>query len=210
MKSENFEFPKKNNSLLVSDNDLWILSYYAASELTGGLLMGRMARQSKNDELRGRLIWHSAEETRHAVRWVEIIRKLGGDPQQIEDTYQSNYFSHIGIPEGELDLMIITQVFELRVARHFTIHRQRLDVHPLIDTMLATMIADEAEHIRWVREKLEAFAQQSKKNKELVAKKCNTYKAIDNEVYQQEAQKFVKLGWKVPHESEYIPLEITI
>ena len=36
----------------ISENDLWILSYYRESELAGGLVMGRLARETDDDDLR--------------------------------------------------------------------------------------------------------------------------------------------------------------
>jgi hypothetical protein len=206
IKSENFDFPEKNKELLISENDVWILSYYASSELMGGLLMGKMARRTQDATIRSRLIWHCAEETRHSLRWVETLRKLGADPVAIKDTYQSNYLSRIGVPENETDLLIITQVFELRVARHFTAHKKRKDTHPLVEDMLTTMILDEGEHIRWVREKLDLMILNGAKQE--IAEKFRKYEEIDVSVYKQEASKFVALGWEIPTNIKVEGLEL--
>ena len=65
----------------ISENDLWILSYYRESELAGGLVMGRLARETDDDDLRVHLTEHCAEEAHHAWLWTETILKVGGTPE---------------------------------------------------------------------------------------------------------------------------------
>jgi len=195
---QNFTYPEKNSERIISDEDLWVLSYYRSSELAGSLLMGRMARRATDDELRSRLTWHFAEEARHAWRWTEIIRKLGADPLPITETYQSNYFTGVGIPKDDLELLAITQVFERRVARHFSIHRRQEDIDPQIKEMLGTMCCDEGPHVMWVRAKLEEYSRNGRSVE--VREKLELYQEIDKEVYSKEIKKFEKLGWKIPEE----------
>lgn len=195
---ENFVFPEKNKKRIINDNDLWAISYYRSSELAGSLLMGRMARQVRDGELRARLTWHFAEEARHAWRWTEVIRRLGADPLLITETYQSNYFSEVGIPKNDLELLAITQVFEKRVAYHFSLHRKRENTHPLIKEMLGNMCCDEGPHIRWIREKLDEMAKSGKADE--VTKKLKKFEAIDKKVYVKEAQKFIAHGWEITDE----------
>lgn len=195
---QNFDFPEKNSKRLISKNDLWILSYYRSSELAGSLLMGRMARRAQDDEMRARLTWHFAEEARHAWKWTDVIRRLGANPLPVTETYQSNYFAEVGIPEDDLELLAITQVFEKRVAKHFAVHRGRKNVHPLIRERLYIMCCEEGPHVRWIREKLSEYAKNGRA-KEL-ERKLKKYEEIDRKVYTKEANKFVKLGWDIPEE----------
>lgn len=193
---ENFEFPVVNRERLIDQSELWVLSYYRSSELAGSLLMGKMARRVDDDEMRSRLTWHFAEEARHAWKWTELIRKLGANPLQITETYQSNYFGAVGIPKDILELLAITQVFEKRVARHFAIHRMRKDVHPLVRERLGTMCCEEGPHVQWVKEKLAEFAKNGKA--EELERKLRYYQLVDSQVYIKEARKFVQLGWDIP------------
>jgi rubrerythrin len=191
-----YSFPPRAAERQISDEELWELSYYRASELAGSLLMGRLARRTRDDELRTRLTWHFAEEARHAWRWTEVIRTLGADPVPVAETYQSNYLARVGIPTDELDLLALTYVFERRVAQHFALHRSMPHLHPLIRETLTSMCGEEGPHLRWIRERLDAEA--GRAGKERVDAAIRRYEAIDREVYRAEAQKFADRGWKLP------------
>src|ERR687889_250668 len=117
----NFAEPQ-TTGLEISENDLWLLSYYRESELAGALLMGRLARETDDDELRVNLTQHCAEEAQHAWLWTETIRKVGGMPRRVSETYQSRYYAALGAPTSMLEVLALTQVFERRVMRHFRAH----------------------------------------------------------------------------------------
>jgi hypothetical protein len=191
-----FAFPERAHGRQLSEEELWTLSYYRASELAGSLLMGRLARRAVDDELRTRLTWHFAEEARHAWRWTEVIRLLGADPLPVRETYQSNYLARVGIPKDELELLALTYVFERRVAQHFAVHRQLPGLHPLIRATLATMCSEEGPHLRWIRERLDTAAATDGGSR--VDEVLRRYEAIDREVYRSEAEKFVARGWRLP------------
>ena len=191
-----YPFPERAGQRQLSDEELWVLSYYRASELAGSLLMGRLARRTRDDELRTRLTWHFAEEARHAWRWTEVIRLLGADPLPVEDTYQSNYLGRVGVPADELELLALTYVFERRVAQHFALHRSLPNLHPLIRETLASMCGEEGPHLRWIRERLDA--ESARVGAERVDATIRRYEAIDREVYRAEARKFADRGWKLP------------
>jgi hypothetical protein len=191
-----YSFPPRAAERQISDEELWELSYYRASELAGSLLMGRLARRARDDELRTRLTWHFAEEARHAWRWTEVIRTLGADPVPVAETYQSNYLARVGIPTDELDLLALTYVFERRVAQHFALHRSLPGLHPLIRQTLASMCGEEGPHLRWIRERLDAESARS--GRERVDAAIHRYEAIDREIYRAEAQKFADRGLKLP------------
>jgi hypothetical protein len=194
-----YRFPERAPNRQISDEELWELSYYRASELAGSLLMGRLARRARDDELRARLTWHFAEEARHAWRWTEVIRTLGADPVAVDETYQSNYLARVGIPSDEVELLALTYVFERRVAQHFALHRSLPDLHPLIRDTLASMCGEEGPHLRWIRERLDAEATRlGRVGRDRVEGTIRRYEAIDREVYRAEARKFVARGWKLP------------
>lgn len=165
----------------VSDNDIWILSYYRESELAGSLVMGRLSQETEDDALRAQLTEHCAEEARHASLWSDTIIELGGLPRRVRETYQARYQARLGAPRTMLDVLALTQVFERRVVRHFTAHLSWPDTHPVIQRTLRTMIADEAGHISWVRDWLDGYA--AEHGKAVVQSKLREYEAVDREIY---------------------------
>lgn len=193
-----FPFPERASMPALTDEELWTLSYYRASEMAGAVVMNRMAARAEDDELRARLTWHFAEEARHAWRWTEVIRLLGCDPLPVKETYQSNYFSRVGIPHDEIELLAITYVFERRVAWHFTLHRRLPGLHPLIAATLATMCSEESPHLHWIRDRLDAYAESGDRQRERVEGLLHSYEAIDREVARAELERFVERGWELP------------
>lgn len=178
--------------LEVSDNDIWILSYYRESELAGALVMGRLSQETEDDALRARLTEHCAEEARHAQLWSETIARLGGLPRRVRETYQSRYQRRLGAPRTMLDVMALTQVFERRVVRHFTAHLSWPGTHPVIAETLRTMIADEAGHISWVRDWLDEYG--TRHGKAAVQVRLREYEAVDREIYAEVMEWRDRLG----------------
>jgi hypothetical protein len=191
-----YGFPRRATNRQISDEELWELSYYRASELAGSLLMGRLAKRARDDELRSRLTWHFAEEARHAWRWTEVIRLLGADPLPVTETYQSNYLSRVGIPRNELEILALTYVFERRVAQHFALHRQLPGLNPVVRETLAAMCGEEGPHLRWIRERLDAEA--DRVGRERVDDVVRRYETLDREIYRAEIEKFTSRGWQLP------------
>ena len=172
----------------VSDNDIWILSYYRESELAGALVMGRLSQETEDDALRAKLTEHCAEEARHASLWTDTIIELGALPRRVRETYQTRYQARLGAPRSMLDVLALTQVFERRVVRHFTAHLSWPGTHPVIQRTLRTMIEDEAGHISWVREWLDGYAAQH--GKLVVQSKLREYEGVDSEIYAE------VMGWR--------------
>ena len=178
--------------LRISDNDIWILSYYRESELAGGLVMGRLSQETEDDELRAKLTEHCAEETRHAWLWTETLQKLGAQPRRVSETYQTRYQRRLGAPRNMLDVLALTQVFERRVVRHFKAHLSWPGTHPVIAETLQTMIEDEAGHISWVREWLDDYG--ALHGKAVVQAKLRAYEAADREIYAEVMEWRDRLG----------------
>ena len=172
---------KRPSTLEISDNELWLLSYYRESELAGGLLMGRLARETDDDDLRVRLTEHCAEEAGHAWAWTECILRVGGTPRKVTETYQSRYHAAVGNPTTLLEVLALTQIFERRVVRHFRAHLSWPGTHPEIKRTLQQLIEEETGHIRWVKDRLDAYA--AANGQAVVDEMMERYKRVDEDVY---------------------------
>jgi demethoxyubiquinone hydroxylase (CLK1/Coq7/Cat5 family) len=144
----------------IHDDELWVLSYYRASELAGALLFGRLARRTRDAELACQLTKHCAEEARHAWLWTETICRLGCLPVLMEETYQSRYARQIGLPISMPELLALTHVFEARIQQHFTVHARRADVHPLVRETLQQLLDEEVSHLSWIAKRLAKYRQE--------------------------------------------------
>ncbi len=165
----------------ISENDLWILSYYRESELAGSLVMGRLARETDDDDLRVHLTEHCAEEAYHAWLWTKTILDVGGTPKRVAETYQTRYYAEIGTPASLLEVLALTQVFEKRVIRHFRAHMKWPNTHPAVLATLQRMIDDEVGHISWVKDRLDRYA--AEKDSAVVAETMRRYTEVDQRVY---------------------------
>ena len=166
----------------ISENELWILSYYRESELAGSLIMGRLARETDDDDLRVHLTEHCAEEAQHAWLWTETILKVGGTPKRVAETYQARYYAEVGTPASLLEILALTQVFERRVIRHFRAHLKWPGTHPAVLETLQRMIDDEVGHITWVKDRLDRYA--AERGDGVVAETMRRYTEVDQRVYE--------------------------
>src|SRR4051812_39577801 len=166
--------------LEISTNELWLLSFYRESELAGGLLMGRLAQQTDDDDLRVRLTEHCAEETRHAWAWTECILEVGGTPLRVSETYQSRYHSLLGDPTSMLEVLALSQIFERRVMRVFHAHLHRPNTHPAVKRTLQQLMDDEVDHIRWVKDRLDAHA--AAHGEEVVNEMLDRFQRADDQI----------------------------
>jgi acyl carrier protein len=165
----------------ISENELWTLSYYRESELAGALIMGRLARETDDDDLRVHLTEHCAEEAQHAWLWTQTILKVGGTPKHVSETYQTRYYAAVGHPTTLLEILALTQVFERRVMRHFRAHLRTPGTHPAVVETLERMIAEEVGHIGWVKARLDRTARE--KGAHIVADVMRRYTEVDRRVY---------------------------
>jgi bacterioferritin (cytochrome b1) len=141
-----------------SPAEIALLNFYRASELHGGLILGQMVRRTRDPELILNLTRHSAEELMHAQLWTETIIAIGGRPAPVRETYQTRYAEQMGTPITMLEILALTQVFERRVYRHFTLHLRQPDLHPVVAVTLRRMIEEEKDHLTWVKRWLDAQA----------------------------------------------------
>jgi rubrerythrin len=176
----------------ITKDELWVLSYYRASELAGALFFGRLARRCSDDDLRVFLTEHFSEEASHAWLWTKAIQDLGLYPIQLTETYQSVYARELGIPTSMPQVLLLTKVFEERIFSHFTEHLKRRNLHPVIKKTLETMLEEEAGHLDWIIKKLKEY-----KAKGIFdyVKEMRHYKTIDRKAYQNVLQYETRL-WK--------------
>jgi acyl carrier protein len=143
--------------------------------------MGRLARETDDDDLRVRLTEHCAEEARHAWAWTETILRVGGTPRRVSETYQSRYHAAVGNPSNLLEVLALTQIFERRVVRHFKAHLAWPGTHPEVARTLQQLIDEEVGHIRWVKDRLDAYG--ATHGDLVVREMLDRFKRIDEQVY---------------------------
>ena len=142
---------------MISDEELYILSFYAASELAGALLFGRLALRTDISEYRAPLIGHCAEEARHAQILTDLIVELGHTPVKVTSLYQTEMGRDFGLPTSAVEILALTQIFELRVLQHYEAHASMPGVDSRVAATLNSMIEDEHGHIDWVDVELRRY-----------------------------------------------------
>ena len=177
--------------MMPSKSEIDLLNFYRASELHGGLILGQMVRRTRDPELILSLTQHSAEEIMHAQLWTETIVAIGGKPAPVRDTYQTRYSDEVCTPISMLEILALTQVFERRVYRHFTLHLRRPDVHPTVAATLRRMLDEERGHLTWVKHWLDRQA--ATRSTEVREVMCR-YSEVDERVY---AAISTEYGWRL-------------
>jgi demethoxyubiquinone hydroxylase (CLK1/Coq7/Cat5 family) len=139
-----------------------------------------MVRRTRDPELILNLTRHSAEEVIHAQLWTETIVAIGGRPAPVRESYQARYASEIGTPISMLEVLALTQIFERRVYRHFTLHLRQSGLHPAVAATLTRMLDEERGHLSWVKKWLD---RQSVSRGQEVREVMRRYAEIDEQVY---------------------------
>lgn len=166
--------------MFVDKAEISLLNFYRASELHGGLILGQMVRRTRDPELIMQLTRHSAEEIMHAQLWTETIVAVGGKPAPVRDTYQNRYVAVVGMPISVLEVLALTQVFERRVYRHFTLHSRNPGVHPVVAATLTRMLEEEKNHLSWVKHWLD---DQTRLKGSVVRDVIRRYAVADQTIY---------------------------
>lgn len=175
----------------ISENELRVLNFYRASELHGGLILGQVARRTRDGLLTVELLKHSAEEVAHARLWTETILALGGRLHPVRETYQTRYAEAIGCPIGVLHVLALTQIFERRVYQHFLAHLRRPGTHAAVKATLVRMLEEERGHLSWVKQWLD---RQAVTRGTIVGETMRRYAEVDRRVYDALT---LELGWRV-------------
>lgn len=166
--------------MTIINSEIALLNFYRASELHGGLILGQMVRRTRDPRLILNLTRHSAEEIMHAQLWTETIIAIGGKPEPVRDTYQTRYVDAVGTPLTMLEVLALTQIFERRVYRHFTLHLRVPGIHPAVAATLRRMIEEERGHLSWVKAWLD---EQSRERGKEVRDVLQRYALVDQRVY---------------------------
>lgn len=173
--------------MTVTNSEIALLNFYRASELHGGLILGQMVRRTRDPGLILSLTRHSAEEVMHAQLWTETIIAVGGRPAPVRDTYQTRYAEAVGTPLTLLEVLALTQVFERRVYRHFTLHLRVPGVHRVVAQTLQRMLDEERGHLSWVRHWLD---EQAKDRGQEVRDVMRRYALADRQIYDALSSEF--------------------
>jgi len=173
----------ENNSRDITETELYIMSYYRASELAGALLYGKIALHTEIDKYRVPLTEQSFEESTHAWLWTKAIEKAHRIPIKVTETYQSEYGKRFGIPKGILDILALTKVLEKRTLNHLQKHLTLPDLHPIVKETIEKIVEDEIGHIGWTDKALEEYGNEN--SKEEVENAIENAEKIDNEVYKE-------------------------
>jgi bacterioferritin (cytochrome b1) len=166
---------------LLTENELWILSFYRASEISGALFFGRLARSMRPGPIQHDLTKHFADESAHAWYWTDCIDRLGGQPLKLRESYQDAYLEAAGMPVNMMEVLAITQVFEQRVINQYSIHSQLSDLDPVVKETLERIMLDEKWHIQWIRDAL--LDMEAKFGHETVEATVKRFRNADKEVY---------------------------
>jgi rubrerythrin len=160
-----------------------MLSFYRASEISGSLFFGRLARSMRPGPLQRDMTKHFADESAHAWYWTECIEELGAQPVRIGEAYQDQYLEAAGMPVNVMEVLAITQVFEQRVISQYSVHATVPGLDPRIQATLKRIMEDEKWHIQWIKEALHSL--EPKYGADTVASTLRRFKEADKAVYHQ-------------------------
>ena len=190
--------------MALSDDELWVLSYYRTSEINGALFFGRLARTLKPSPIQHDLTKHFADESQHAWYWTDCLDRLGKRPIKLSEGYQDQYLEAAGLPVNLMEVLAITLVFERRVINQYAKHLAIPDVIPEVKETIDRIMLDERWHVQWVRDALEGM--EDKFGKETIAETLRRYKEADREVYARTLEEHeARLGFLLqsrPHRSD--------
>lgn len=167
--------------MLDTSRELALLNFYRASELHGGLILAQLVRRVRDPDLVLALTRHAAEEIVHAQCWTETILALGGTPRPVRDTYQTHYARALCAPASVFHVLALTQVFEHRVFRHFTLHLRRPGTHPATCATLRRLLDEERNHLSWVRRWLDD--QEKVRGRDVVVRTMREFTEADETIY---------------------------
>jgi bacterioferritin (cytochrome b1) len=165
----------------LSDNDLWLLSYYRSSEINGALFFGRVSRTIRAGKLQAQVTHHFADEANHARYWTECINDLDADPIKLRDSYQDQYLQAIGMPANLMEVMAITQVFEKRVIGQYRQHLRMPGLDARVRQTIEKIMTDERWHVQYVRDSLRDM--EGRYGADYIAATIDRFTKADEEIY---------------------------
>jgi rubrerythrin len=170
-------------SQLRGDAERWLLSFYRASEISGALFFGRLAKIIRDPRVQLDLTRHFADESQHARWWSDCMDQLGVKPTRVTSSYQDAYLEEGGAPANLMEVLAVTLAFEKRVAGSYASHLKVAELAPPIRTTLARIMEDEGWHIQWVSRALREL--EPEYGADTVAAAIQRYADADRVVYQR-------------------------
>lgn len=166
---------------MLTEDEVWLLSFYRVSEISGSLLFGRLASALRPGPVQGDMTRHFADEAQHAWYWTSCLKELGVRPLKVEACYQDRYLEAAGLPANLMEILALTQVFERRVIGQYLFHARAAALHPSVSATLARISKDERWHITWVRDALSAL--EPGYGRDHIAATLRRYANADRQVY---------------------------
>ena len=167
----------------INENELWLLSFYRYSEIQGALFFARLAQTIPSGPIQCDITRHFADESQHSRYWTDCITQLGKTPLKLSSAYQDKYFKEAGVPKSLMEVLAITQVFEVRAIRQYGLHLKVSNLNPLIRETLNKIMEDEKWHLSWVDAALKDMEQEYTPEK--IATTIQNYRQIDRRVFEQ-------------------------
>ena len=168
---------------MLNQDDLWILSFYRTSEISGALFFGRLARSMRPGPVQRDMTKHFSDESLHAWYWTQCIERLGAQPLKLNESYQDQYLAEAGMPVNMMEILAITQVFERRVINQYARHQRVPSIQPEVQETLAKIMEDEKWHIEWIRDALRTM--ESEYGKETIETTLKRFSEADQRVYER-------------------------
>jgi len=189
--------------MMLSENELWILSFYRTSEISGALFFGKLAKSMKPGDIQRDMTKHFSDEALHSWYWTSCIERLGGHAIKLSEAYQDQYLAAAGMPVNLMEVLAITQVFEKRVVNQYARHSQLPNLQLEVSETLAKIMVDEKWHIEWIHDALKNM--EGEYGKELIDSTLKRFWQADQEVYsktmREHEERIAELskarGWKI-------------
>ena len=164
-----------------NENEQWILSFYRASEISGALFFGKLAKSMKPGPIQHDMTKHFADEANHAWYWTQCMERLDIQPLKLREAYQDQYVSAAGMPTNIMEVLAITQIFEQRVISQYSIHSQLQEIQPVVKETLERIMLDEKWHIDWIRKALHNL--ESEYGADQIDSTLKRFREADREVF---------------------------
>ena len=177
---------------MIDRDEHLLLSAYSKAELIGGMILGNFVRKTKDDELRGALTKHAAEEFNHALYVVEALEELGLEPLEVHDDSKDQYYAQAGLPKDEVELMAMTAAFEPIVIHHYNAHIQAKGTNPVVAKALQKMNDEDDEHKDWIVVWLNNYPDQKYAQSTL-----KRYQEVIKVAYEKELKRLEKAGGRL-------------
>lgn len=166
---------------MLNENELWVLSFYRTSEISGALFFGGLARTLRPGPVQHDMTRHFADEAAHAWYWTSCIESLGARPLRVDVSYQDRYLEEAGLPVNVMEVLALTQVFEKRVIGQYSRHSVAPGLAAPVRDTLRRIMEDEKWHLQWIRDALKGM--EGEYGAERVAATLDRFAAADHRVY---------------------------